>query len=124
MRTFKSSSKISALAIESRSPREKFFYSRRSFSHENLRRSTGDYSIARCDRVLAVERNILLPAHRHRNTALRILRVRFGQLLLRHNQHSACVGEAYGSSKASNARANYDEVDPLRKLHDFLRLPR
>ncbi len=75
------------LTVERRPPSQQLFHAPRPLFHQNRRSLAIHQPIARSHRILQMQRDILVPTHRHGDPTLRISRIRLRQILLRHHQH-------------------------------------
>ena len=75
VRAFARAQKAAFFAIKLRAPLHQLVHAQRPLSHQDLGRFLIHQSIARFQRVFQVQRDVPLAFHRHRNAALRIMRV-------------------------------------------------
>ncbi len=99
------------LAVERRPPLQQLLHTLRPFGDKHLRSSAIHQPIARRHRVFQVQRDILLATHRHRDSTLRIGRVRLGQLLLGHHQHRTRFRQPNRRTQPSNPCTDHKKIN-------------
>ena len=103
------------VAVKARIPAQQLIHACRSFFHQDARRQRIHQPIAGSQRVLQMQSNVLRTANRHRDPALRILRVRFAQRLFSDNKHPSRIRQRDGGAKSGNAGSDDQKIRVCRK---------
>ena len=110
MGRFARTQKVAAVVVESRAPLDQFFHPQRALGNQHLGGAAIHQPIAGGDRVFQMERDIFAALHRHRDAALRIMRVRFVYGFLGDHQHLAVNGQFHRRPQSRNARSYHHKV--------------
>ena len=78
---------LATFAVEVRAPAQQLLDPQRPFLHQHPRRFAIHQAIASIHRVVQMQRNVFLAAHRNGDSTLCIVGVRFVERFLRHHQH-------------------------------------
>ena len=108
---------LPAFAIELRAPVDQLLDGRRAFFHQRAHRRRIAQAIPGVQRVLLVQAHVVVVAERDRDAALRVLRRRFAQAVLRDHEHLARVRQFDGGAQSGHARADHQKV----RIHPLLR---
>ena len=109
---------LSRLAIEVCAPAQQLLDAQRPFLHQHPRRLPIHQAVARIHRILQMQRNVFLAAHRDGDSPLRIVCVRFVQRFLRHHQHAGAIrSQPDRGTQPRDARAHNHEVRFLDRSH-------
>ncbi len=111
---------LPAFAVELRSPAQQLLDAQRPFLHQHPRRLAVYQAIARIHRIVQMQRDVFLAAHRNGDPALRIIGVRFVERFLRHHQHAGAIrSQADRGTQPRDPRAHNNEVRFLDCSHQL-----
>ncbi len=108
---------LSRLAVEIRAPAQQFLDAQRPFLHQHPRRFAVHQAVAGVHRIVQMQRDVFLAAHRNGDSPLRIIGVRFVERFFRHHQHpgplaSLLAGVEHPGSVRSQANRGAQPRDP------------
>ena len=116
VRAFASERELGSNSIELRTPVDELLNAVGTFFDEDASGVFVDEAVARVDGVLQVKADLIFIAKRDGDSALRVLRGRFSQLLLREHEHAARFRERDGSTKPRDSSADDDEISFRRNI--------
>ena len=100
------------LAIEARPPLDELEGARRPFLDQHADRPLVAQTVARLDRVLIVQRNLVVVRQHRGQTALRLVRGRIGRTVLGQDRDApAAPGDLDGGAQAGDSAPGDDHVE-------------
>ncbi len=123
VRAFARERDLGAGAVELGAPLHQLLDARRTFFDQHARGFFVHQAVAGLQRVFQMKRNFVVIAERGGDSALRILRVGFGDLTLGEAENAAGGSEFHRGAQSGNTRANNDEIGFGRKswfIADFM----
>ena len=123
VRAFASAQQLAVLAIEGRPPLDQLGHPHRTLGHQHLGGGAENQPIAGVDRILEVQRGVLIAPHGDSDPTLRVMSVGLGHGLLGDHQDLAVARQFDGRAQPGHARPYHQKIHLGSFCHNLTRLP-
>ena len=110
VRAFAGKGDLGAGAVELGAPLDQLFDAGRTFLDQHARGLFVAQAVAGLQGVFQMQADFIVVAERGGDSALRVLRVGFGDFALGQAEHASGGGKLHRGAQTGNARAHHDEI--------------